>query len=135
MNIEEELKKIVNRKDYDFWEFLKKAYENNIKLDIGHFILLNILMGVNEIFKNLSKKYGTEEAKKILEKNRIFAKNSDFVSGEFLKNYIDRKSRVAVHNRIKDLKTLGFKIESKSGPFGGYKIVGYPEWFKNNKEL
>ena len=130
MRIEDEIKIMVERKDYDFWEFLKKAYENNIKLDIGHFILLNILIGVNDLYHKLSEKFGDEEARKILEKNKIFAKNSDFISGEFLKDYIDRKSRVAVHNRIKDLKTLGFKIESKSGPFGGYKIVGYPEWFK-----
>ena len=130
MNIEEEIKNIIEKKDYDFWEFLKKAYENNIKLDIGHFILLNILIGVNDMYRKLSEKFGEEEARKILERNKIFAKNSDFISGEFLKDYIDRKSRVAVHNRIKDLKTLGFKIESKSGPFGGYKIVGYPEWFK-----
>ena len=130
MRIEDEIKNMVERKDYDFWEFLKKAYENNIKLDIGHFILLNILICVNDLYNKLSEKFGEEEARKILEKNKIFAKNSDFISGEFLKDYIDRKSRVAVHNRIKDLKTLGFKIESKSGPFGGYKIVGYPEWFK-----
>ena len=130
MRIEDEIKNMVERKDYDFWEFLKKAYENNIKLDIGHFILLNILIGVNDLYHKLSEKFEDEEARKILEKNKIFAKNSDFISGEFLKDYIDRKSRVAVHNRIKDLKTLGFKIESKSGPFGGYKIVGYPEWFK-----
>ncbi|XRP96396.1 helix-turn-helix domain-containing protein [Methanocaldococcus sp. 16A] len=130
MRIEDEIKNIVERKDYDFWEFLKKAYENNIKLDIGHFILLNILIGVNDLYKKLAEKFGEEEARKILERNKIFAKNSDFISGEFLKDYIDRKSRVAVHNRIKDLKTIGFKIESKSGPFGGYKIVDYPEWFK-----
>ncbi|ACV25042.1 HTH domain-containing protein [Methanocaldococcus fervens] len=134
MKIEEEIKNIIERKDYDFWKFLKKAYEHNVKLDIGHFILLNILIGVNDLYNKLSTKFGEEEARKILEKNKIFAKNSDFISGEFLKDYIDRKSRVAVHNRIKDLKTLGFKIESKSGPFGGYKIVGYPKWFLEDEE-
>ncbi|ENN96800.1 Helix-turn-helix type 11 domain-containing protein [Methanocaldococcus villosus KIN24-T80] len=130
MNIKEEIEKLVEKKEYDFWTFLKKAYEKDIKLDIGHFILLNLLIGVKDIYKKLINEIGEEEARKILEKNRIFTKNSDYVSGEFLKNYINRKSRVAVHNRIKDLKTLGFKIESKSGPFGGYKLIEYPEWFK-----
>ncbi|WP_423792483.1 HTH domain-containing protein [Methanocaldococcus indicus] len=131
MNIKEELEKIIYRKDYDLWKFLEKAYEKNIKLDFGHFILLNILIGINELYSKLIEKYGKDKAKEILENSDIFVKNTDFISGEFLKSYINRKSRVAVHNRISDLKKLGFVIESKTGPYGGYKLIDTPEWFKN----
>ncbi|WP_456472176.1 HTH domain-containing protein [Methanocaldococcus sp.] len=130
MNIDEEIKKIIKKKDYDFWIFLEKAYENNVKLDIGHFILLNLLIGIYDLYKNLCDSLGEDRAKEIFNSYKIFAKNSDYISGEFLKKYINRKSRVAVHNRIKDLKSLGFKIESKSGAYGGYKLIDVPEWFK-----
>ncbi|ADG13869.1 Helix-turn-helix type 11 domain protein [Methanocaldococcus infernus ME] len=130
MIIEKEIEKVIKKKDYDFWTFLEKAYESGVKLDIGHFILLNILIEIPKLYEKLSKEIGEEKSKEIFRNYKIFAKDSNYISGEFLKKYINRKSRVAVHNRIKDLKKLGFEIESKSGAFGGYKIIGFPEWFK-----
>ncbi|EHP84518.1 HTH domain-containing protein [Methanotorris formicicus] len=130
LNVEREIKLMANRKDFDFWEFLKKAYESDVKLDIGHFIILNILIGVGELYKRLSEEIGKNQAQKILEKKGIFTKNSEYVSGEYLKKFIGRSSRVAVHNRIRDLKNLGFEIEGKSGPLGGYKLIKTPEWFQ-----
>jgi biotin operon repressor len=129
-DIEKEIESMVSKKDFDFWEFLKRAYESNVKLDIGHFIILNILIGVGELYRRLSEEVGKSQAQKILEKKGIFTKNSEYVSGEYLKKFIGRSSRVAVHNRIRDLKDLGFEIESKSGPLGGYKLVKIPEWFQ-----
>ncbi len=126
-----DIDKIAYNKNYDLWKFLEVAYNKNIKLDLGHFIILNLLIGINKLYEELSKKYGEETAREILEKNHIFIKNTDYISGEFLKRYIKRNSRVAVHNRIKDLKNLGFCICSKSGKFGGYKLIKCPEWFNS----
>jgi len=74
LNVEREIELMANRKDFDFWEFLKKAYESNVKLDIGHFIILNILIGVGELYRRLSEEVGKNQAQKILEKKGIFTK-------------------------------------------------------------
>ncbi|ABR56938.1 Helix-turn-helix type 11 domain protein [Methanococcus aeolicus Nankai-3] len=86
----------------DFWTFLEQCYNNNVKIDLGHLKILTALLH----------------------------SNSNYVSGEYLKKCIDRDSRGAVHKRIRDLKILGFEIVTKSGNFGGYKLIKIPEWFK-----
>ncbi|WP_421077794.1 HTH domain-containing protein [Methanothermococcus sp. Ax23] len=117
-------------KDLDFWTFLEQAYEKDLKLDLGHFIILCILLYVNETYAKLIEEFGKKKARKILEEKEIFSKNSDYISGEYLKKYIKRDSRGAVHSRIKDLKSLGFEIHTKPGFLGGYKLLKTPEWFK-----
>jgi len=115
----------------DFWTFLERAFEKNVKIDIGHFKIICIFLDVAEFYENLSKDISKKEARKTLEKEGIFSKNSEYISGEYLKNHIDRDSRVAVHNRINDLRKLDFTIETKPGPLGGYKLLKTPEWFLN----
>lgn len=127
----ERLKSLEHNRNFDFWTFLEKAYEKNLKLDLGHFKLLSVLLNVSEIYKELSDELGKKDARKMLEKEGIFTKNSEYVSGEYLKKYIERDSRVAVHNRINDLRKLDFIIETKPGPLGGYKLLKTPEWFEN----
>ena len=117
-------------KTLDFWIFLEEAYKKNIKLDLGHFIILWILLNVNREYVNLSEKYGKKKARKILEDKGIFSKNSEYISGEYLKKYICRNSRGAVFSRINDLKSLGFEIKTKPGVLGGYKLLKTPKWFK-----
>ena len=117
------------KKDFEFWTFLEHAYDKNIKLDLGHFKILGILLSVYETYNDLIKEFGKVKARKILEGEGIFSKNSDYVSGEYLKKYIKRDSRGAVHSRIKDLKSLGFEIHTKPGYLGGYKLLRTPEWF------
>ena len=91
-----------NKINIDFWTFLEQCYNNDIKIDLGHLKILSALL----------------------------YSNSNYVSGECLKKCIDRDSRGAVHTRIRDLKILGFEIITKSGNFGGYKLIKVPEWFK-----
>ncbi|AEH07353.1 HTH domain-containing protein [Methanothermococcus okinawensis] len=117
-------------KNLDFWTFLEHAYEKDLKLDLGHFIILCILLEVNKTYAKLIEEFGKKKARKILEEKGIFSKNSDYISGEYLKKYINRESRGAVHSRIKDLKSLGFEIHTKPGFLGGYKLLKTPEWFK-----
>jgi biotin operon repressor len=88
------------------------------------------LLYVNETYAKLIEEFGKKKARKILEEKEIFSKNSDYISGEYLKKYIKRDSRGAVHSRIKDLKSLGFEIHTKPGFLGGYKLLKTPEWFK-----
>ncbi|ABR54684.1 Helix-turn-helix type 11 domain protein [Methanococcus vannielii SB] len=113
----------------DFWTFLERAFEKNVKIDIGHFKIISIFLDVMEFYESLSKDISKKEARKTLEKEGIFSKNSEYISGEYLKNHIDRDSRVAVHNRINDLRKLEFVIETKPGPLGGYKLLKTPKWF------
>ncbi|MDK2789720.1 MAG: hypothetical protein PWP15_227 [Methanothermococcus sp.] len=127
----ERLKSLEHNRNFEFWTFLEKAYEKNLKLDLGHFKLLSVLLNVSEIYKELSDELGKKDARKMLEKEGMFTKNSEYVSGEYLKKYIERDSRVAVHNRINELRKLGFIIETKPGPLGGYKLLKTPEWFEN----
>jgi biotin operon repressor len=127
----EKLNSLERNRNFEFWTFLEKAYEKNLKLDLGHFKLLSVLLNVNEIYNELSDELGKKDARKMLEKEGIFTKNSEYVSGEYLKKYIERDSRVAVHNRINDLRKLDFIIETKPGPLGGYKLLKTPEWFEN----
>ena len=117
-------------KTLDFWIFLEEAYKKNIKLDLGHFIILWILLNVNREYVNLIEKYGKKKAREILEDRGIFSKNSEYISGEYLKKYISRDSRGAVFSRINDLKSLGFEIKTKPGVLGGYKLLKTPKWFK-----
>ncbi|HIP84432.1 MAG TPA: HTH domain-containing protein [Methanothermococcus okinawensis] len=114
----------------DFWTFLKEAYKRNIKLDLGHFIILMKLLEINREYRDLIEKYGKRDARKILEDKGIFSKNSEYVSGEYLKRFISRSSRGAVYSRIKDLQSLGFEIKTKPGALGGYRLVKTPKWFK-----
>ncbi|HIQ38447.1 MAG TPA: HTH domain-containing protein [Methanothermococcus okinawensis] len=114
----------------DFWSFLREAYKKNIKLDLGHFIILIKLLEINKEYNNLMRRYGKRNARKILENKGIFSKNSEYVSGEYLKRYISRNSRGAVYSRIKDLQSLGFEIKTKPGALGGYKLLKTPQWFK-----
>ncbi|HIQ32631.1 MAG TPA: HTH domain-containing protein [Methanothermococcus okinawensis] len=114
----------------DFWTFLKEAYKRNIKLDLGHFIILMKLLEINKEYRDLIKKYGKKNARKIMEDKGVFSKNSEYVSGEYLKKFIGRSSRGAVYSRIKDLQSLGFEIETKPGALGGYKLLKTPKWFK-----
>ncbi|MBW9223417.1 HTH domain-containing protein [Methanothermococcus sp. SCGC AD-155-E23] len=114
----------------DFWTFLKEAYKRNIKLDLGHFIILMKLLEINKEYRDLIKRYGKKNARKIMEDKGVFSKNSEYVSGEYLKKFIGRSSRGAVYSRIKDLQSLGFEIETKPGALGGYKLLKTPKWFK-----
>lgn len=114
----------------DFWSFLREAYKKNIKLDLGHFIILIKLLEINKEYNNLIKIHGKRNARKILEDKGIFSKNSEYVSGEYLKKCISRNSRGAVYSRIKDLQSLGFEIKTKPGALGGYKLLKTPQWFK-----
>ena len=114
----------------DFWTFLKEAYKKNIKLDLGHFIILIKLLEINREYNDLIRRYGKRDARKILEDKGVFSKNSEYVSGEYLKKYISRSSRGAVYSRIKDLQSLGFEIKTKPGALGGYKLLKTPKWFK-----
>ncbi|ABO34428.1 Helix-turn-helix, type 11 domain protein [Methanococcus maripaludis C5] len=119
----------------DFWTCLKKAFEKNVKIDIGHFKIICMFLDVMDFYENLSKDTSKKEARKILEKEGIFSKNSEYISGEYIKKHIDRESRVAVHNRINDLRKLEFSIETKPGPLGGYKLLKTPDWFLNGENV
>ncbi len=124
-----DLKIGTQEKEFDFWTFLEKAYEKDVKLDLGHFKILSMLLSIYESYNELIKDFGKIKARRILENEGIFSKNSDYVSGEYLKKYIKRDSRGAVHSRINDLKKLGFEIHTKPGYLGGYKLLKTPQWF------
>jgi len=99
-------------------------------LDLGHFIILMKLLEINKEYRDLIKKYGKKNGRKIMEDKGVFSENSEYVSGEYLKRYISRSSRGAVYSRIKDLQSLGFEIKTKPGALGGYKLLKTPKWFK-----
>lgn len=94
----------ISINNIDIVLFLENCYKNNLKIDIGH---LNILISL--------------------------LNSENYISGEYLKKIINRDSRGAVHNRINDLKQIGFNIKSKPGTFGGYYIESIPPWFKLKK--
>ncbi len=116
-------------RNIDPYLILIKSYENDIKIDMGHIILLAILLDVEKKYRELINKEGKLIARKKMEDAGIFVKGTDYVSGEYLKKKIGRESRGAVHSRLQDLKKLGFKIVSKPGRCGGYRIVEVPQWF------
>ncbi|AAM01672.1 HTH domain-containing protein [Methanopyrus kandleri] len=116
----------------DLWEFLKRAYEKGVKIDAGHLIILSVLEEANRLLDQLSKTVGEKRAKQILKEAGIYTKTGNYVSGELLKEYINRESRVAVHNRVKDLRKMGFKIDGKPGPDGGYSLIQVPEWYRKS---
>ncbi|WP_456436642.1 HTH domain-containing protein [Methanopyrus sp.] len=116
----------------DLWEFLKRAYEKGVKIDAGHLIILSVLDEANRLLDQLSKTVGEKRAKQILKDAGIYTKTGNYVSGELLKEYISRESRVAVHNRVKDLRKMGFKIDGKPGPDGGYSLIQVPEWYRKS---
>jgi len=119
----------------DLWEFLKRAYEKGVKVDAGHLIILSVLEEANRLLEQLSKTVGEKRAKQILKEAGIYTKTGNYVSGELLKEYINRESRVAVHNRINDLRKLGFKIDGKPGPDGGYALVQVPDWYRKSEGI
>ncbi|WP_457619620.1 HTH domain-containing protein [Methanopyrus sp.] len=116
----------------DLWEFLKRAYEKGVKIDAGHLIILSVLEEANRLLDQLSKTVGEKRAKQILKEAGIYTKTGNYVSGELLKEYINRESRVAVHNRVKDLRKMGFKIDGKPGPDGGYSLIQVPKWYRKS---
>ncbi|MCS3900921.1 HTH domain-containing protein [Methanococcus voltae] len=121
---------IHKKRELEFWTFLEKAFEINLKLDLGHFKILCVFLDINDFYEDMSRKgMSNTEIIEILRNKGILSKNSEYISGEYLKNYIERDSRVAVHNRINDLKKLGFGITTKPGPLGGYKLYEFPSWF------
>ncbi len=116
----------------DLWEFLKRAYEKGVKVDAGHLIILSVLEEANRLLDQLSQTVGEKKAKQILKEAGIYTRSGNYVSGELLKEFINRESRVAVHNRVKDLRKMGFKIDGKPGPDGGYALVQVPEWYRKS---
>ena len=64
-------------KTLDFWIFLEEAYKKNIKLDLGHFIILWILLNVNREYVNLIEKYGKKRPERYWRIGEYFQKTQN----------------------------------------------------------